>query len=124
MAPCTVFVILSAHTVEGGWRQTLRKICVVLLLRNERSGSSPEIAKSRFQDRDEADLVTPCSVSSSFRFMPCNYLPCFSDTSLHFLRGSKIIVKLSPRWLARQKIISKSCPSNPLDLPPIVYPLN
>lgn len=32
-------------------------------------------------------------------------------------------VKLSPPWFAKQKIISKSCPSNHPDLPPIVYPL-
>lgn len=63
---------MSCHSVHGvchspSSRCRLRqtgKTCSALLLRNERSGSSLEIAESRFQDADGTNLVTPHSMSS------------------------------------------------------------
>lgn len=58
-----VFVVLQAHSV--GWKQNTGKIGMALLLRNERSDSSLEIVKSRFQGRNGTNLVTLHSVSPS-----------------------------------------------------------
>lgn len=95
---------LSTHCV--GWRQTLREICMAPLLRNERSGSSLEIANSRFQDRDGS--YSPLCVIQLFDSCPV----ITSLVLVTLLCISSEWVKLSLQWFAKQKIISKSCPSN------------
>lgn len=52
-----VFAVLQAHSV--GWKQNAGKVCVALLLRNERSRSSLEIVKPGFQGHDGTNFVTP-----------------------------------------------------------------